>query len=655
MKIPVETRQVARPSAVNAPMQNPGVAGIASGARADLFGAIAKDAAVLGESIRRARVMAEVSARLAEAQKEHSAYWIERSSRPDDFKTLSADNDKFLGDLHQRVLASIDDAEGKAVLGERLQDYATRSQIQAMNTARDQEIRYSDRQMRLAMENSRMTMGATTDPAELGRMRAEIRAGLNAQIEAGVYSRPDADALWNDFVSGTQRDQLERLVQDDPYQAFRLLGSKEPIEGIDVSTRGTLLRAANAEISRREAERDERVRLVVKDAQEALKYGFRPPNLEAVVAAARGTKYEAELGQDVAILDASAAFARLRPDEQQQQIQQLRTADTLTGGQARFLSQIEKIHDEQQRELKTDPAGLAVRAGVVPRQSPLDLSDPDALAAGLQSAAVNFQIARDHYGEQAAPLLAADVTRLQDFMGRANADDRAAVLGVMADNLGPAMPAAMRQLYDKGNTLPALAGQIITEGDRDAARLMLSGQKVLEANKEVLPSGNDFKAGLQERLGAAYAASPAHGAAIMEGVKAAYAGLAQREGDLSGELDGKRLDKAVELVTGGLVEFGDDILQAPARGVDTDRFETWVDGLRPFDVDRMGGVAGFEDRAALELIRDKGRLVSAGNGRYMVVVPSLAGLPEPLKTHDGRLFLLDWNAKATHHGTPEVR
>lgn len=656
MKIPVETRQVARPGSTNAPMYSVEAAGIKAGANAKAFGMLADESAALADEIRVARLRSEVTNRLATAQKEFSDFWIERSTRPDEFKTLGEDTQKIMTEISSRATAGLDDVEAQTLLSERLQDFALDKQMNADATARRQELEYSDKQMRLAMENSRTVMSNTNDPLEAERIRIEIRAGLDAQIAAGVYSTPDAEALWSDFVSGTQSDAMEKLVYTDPYKASRLLHSDEPIEGLDFGARAQFIRAADAEINRRVAEHERAIYKEVKSAVADMEHGIRPKNLDAVMKAAAGTQYEEMLGTNKEILDASTEFAALDLDEQARYLEQVADEEPGSADEVRFRERIEKIHAAQAKQLKEDPAGLAIKKGLVRDQAPLDFSGPDALSASLQDMRINYDIQLKHFGESAAPLRGSDVTALQRFLSTASAPEQASVLGLMASELDTAMPAAMRQIYDKGNVLPALAGQVIAEGDEHAASMILAGQKTIEQNKAILPTGDDFKAGIMSRLGGAYAASPQHWAAISEGVRAAYAGLSQLEGDTTGILSDDRLDRAVTSVTGGLVEYGDQLLQPPERGVDSDRFATWIDNLRPFDLDRMGGVAGYEDKAALEMIRDrlesgKARLVSVGNGEYEVYTIGLNDRPEPLLNHDGGKFRLNWAVKATHHQT----
>jgi len=125
--------------------------------------------------------------------------------------------------------------------------------------------------------------------------------------------------------------------------------------------------------------------------------------------------------------------------------------------------------------------------------------------------------------------------------------------------------------------------------------------------------------------------NPKHQAAIIQTTKAVYAAMVADASITDGILDTDILDKALEQVTGGVLEieadgsgwFVDDKykIQAPARGVTSDMFENYLEGLRPGDVDQMGGTLAFSSQEAIEKIQS-GVLVNVGKGKYLVNIGS---------------------------------
>lgn len=168
--------------------------------------------------------------------------------------------------------------------------------------------------------------------------------------------------------------------------------------------------------------------------------------------------------------------------------------------------------------------------------------------------------------------------------------------------------------------------------------MMIMGQEQIKENKAIMPKDTDLAPTITSYLGDVFVSNPKHQAAIVNASKAVYAALAADSGITDGVFDETLMEQALEQVTGGVLEieadgsgwFVDDTykIQAPARGVTADAFENYLGGLRPGDIEQMGGIAAYSDEDAVDQIQ-KSILVNVGQGRYLV--------------HTGTGYLLDNN------------
>ena len=155
----------------------------------------------------------------------------------------------------------------------------------------------------------------------------------------------------------------------------------------------------------------------------------------------------------------------------------------------------------------------------------------------------------------------------------------------------------------------------------DVARTMLEGEALL--NKSKGDAAGDGKGGkfpmptpqamtteLEAMVGSSFAGRPGAYEVAQQAVRAYYAGSAAKAGDVSGELDRKRLQEAVRAVLGEPVDInGADVL--PPWGMDEDTFVDAVEARWPMVAAAVppGLSRDFDDY----------QLRTAGSGRYFLV------------------------------------
>lgn len=155
----------------------------------------------------------------------------------------------------------------------------------------------------------------------------------------------------------------------------------------------------------------------------------------------------------------------------------------------------------------------------------------------------------------------------------------------------------------------------------DVARTMLEGEALLNKSKGdaagdgkggkfPMPTPQTMTTELEAMVGSAFAGRPGAYEVAQQAVRAYYAGAAAKAGDVSGELDRKRLQEAVRAVLGEPVDInGADVL--PPWGMDEDTFVDAVEARWPMVAATVppGLSRDFDDY----------QLRPGGSGRYFLV------------------------------------
>jgi len=230
--------------------------------------------------------------------------------------------------------------------------------------------------------------------------------------------------------------------------------------------------------------------------------------------------------------------------------------------------------------------------------------------------------------------------------------ERAALLDGLQATMGEHWPTALRELQAAG--LPPEAGHaaVIAQHNADRAMTVLEGWDVRRLEPQFNPTNDTV---LRDAMNTAIPPqalagfSPEFSKGLRDTVMSAYAKLAKDAGDVSKMTNTDRLQQAIDMVTGGIVEYDRPGLGgtnpktiAPVPGMTSNQFTDLLDGLTPTDIDeaylptsgrRSGGPADIDH------IRRYGTLIALGNGRYGA---SINGMP--LVRGDGGPFILDLGA-----------
>lgn len=542
-------------------------------------------------------------------------------------------------------------------------DYASRAQLRLLEQQQAQQIKENAAQtstMASGFRDDAMNAYRAGDIALALKKQEQLFALWDEAVADGVFDVEKVASAKAKFEESADANlllgQFDKTLRNQGVEsAEKALDNLKQVEKSDLSpeareklittmeTRISRARAAaNREQAKKKAEQaaiEKQLKRSVKSAIHALDRGYIPENLEQLSEAVAGTDLEADLAKATQFAEAANEFSLLNPDTQAATLNRMREDKSRSGEEVELIERYEKVHNHTVSMLKENPLQLAVEQGVLSGLPPIDLNNPET----LQQRMLAVQTAEAHYRQNISPLTKREVVQMSDAMTKMGADQKLAVLGAVVSATGESSFEIMEQLDKSNQTLLAMAGSLMAEGQPEVARLAILGSEQIQHNKGILPKDTDLMPEVNSYLGTAYIANPRHQAAVVRTVKAVYASMAADAGIIDGTLDTDLLESALEAVTGGVIVrdnpgwgTGDSYVVAPARGVDEDQFEEWIDGLTIADIEAMGGIMALEGDELVEQVQE-GMLVSAGKGRYLVNVGT-----GYLLAPDGEPFELTW-------------
>ena len=177
------------------------------------------------------------------------------------------------------------------------------------------------------------------------------------------------------------------------------------------------------------------------------------------------------------------------------------------------------------------------------------------------------------------------------------------------------------KLTGQANTF-ALAGQLFADGDKLASRAVLKGAEIRANEPDLLgPVKQELIPLIKEEIGNVYGGNALHRRATTEGVLNAYAFLKNRNSMVSGKFDADvdtdLIDEAIQMVTGGLLEYNDSMIEPPVRSMRQREFEGWLDDLHPSYIQSLGRADRYPASSLLNHIRSgKLKLINVAQGQY---------------------------------------
>jgi tail lysozyme len=251
-----------------------------------------------------------------------------------------------------------------------------------------------------------------------------------------------------------------------------------------------------------------------------------------------------------------------------------------------------------QSGLQSDPVATTVAnfPDKLKTPAPLDFTNPQALVAGLK---MRGQIAQTGAANwQTGPLSAMDSQEIVAAKAALTNPDpavKAGIYGAIATLPEDVRGATLKAIG--GNEPKALvevgAGSMMATNPTVAASIF-RGQAAIAVDKGYLPTKGTEATAFDQKFSEAIPAStfslaartdPAGPFAVASGmVKARYADLSAQSADTTGKLNPERLQRAVDDVTGGILEHNGGKLIAPARGMPQPIFDRTMQGITDADL-----------------------------------------------------------------------
>jgi hypothetical protein len=355
-----------------------------------------------------------------------------------------------------------------------------------------------------------------------------------------------------------------------------------------------------------------------------------------VLDAARATNnidLQAKIARDMDVIDKVQRISQLPVAQQaslELELRRQQAAGTATPGAELVEKQLQAKTQAIQKGLESDPVATTVAnfPDKFKTPAPLDFAHPDNLIAGLKMRAQIAQTGAANW--QTGPLSALDSQEVaQAKVALANPDPavKAGIYGAIAqlpEETRNATLAAIGKDSPQMMVGAAAGGMMKTAPEIGAS--IFRGQSAIALDKGYIPAkGAEATAFDQEfdkrvpasTFGLAARTDTAGPYAVAQGmVKARYADLSAQAADTSGKLDKDRLQRAVDDVTGGVLEHNGGKLIAPQRGMPQAIFDKTMYGLTDTDLAGVSTLNG--EKVDANYLRNAATLESVGDGRYYV-------------------------------------
>lgn len=377
-------------------------------------------------------------------------------------------------------------------------------------------------------------------------------------------------------------------------------------------------------------------------------YDVPAEQLLAVQSAAKGTALEPMVRQMVVFSNESARFRALPPRAQEAYLNDLegKVRTNPTPDTVQFLSKLQAISHNQAIAVKNDPISFAAQKGLADVQ-PLDFSKPDTLKDQMLARLSVAEGMRGQYGAPLKVLTQQETKLLSESLKNGTAADKSRLLGALHEAIpdATAYRATMQQIAPD-SPVTAFAGSLMGKSDitqthlfsadtkivaNDVAARVLRGESLLNPPRSAKAEDGkshgfqigkeaDFNNFFNSAAGKAFpgAESQRIRDTYYQATKALYADMSLDAGDRSGNVDGSRVKKAFEAVTGGgVVRFGDSAVIPPfGMTGDTLKSRVYQQFSAAVEAKRTSVPATYIRNASLHQIGDGRYLVEMG-GRFL--------------------------------------
>jgi len=480
------------------------------------------------------------------------------------------------------------------------------------NKLRSEELAVLEREGQVAAEQARRAN------------QNEQRAAVNTALQNGQWDTAEALLRASGLYDG-QPEALELEIQkirnNRDAEEFQVVGNQIVNTGSDAELEGLLSDLTDPEAraafnvdektkqvmtNRVRGEIDRRQGVVRGDANEIAKDSYQnyvsavesgrevsPAQLADVKVDVAGTPYAEALD-----LRLDTEVYALKPvDERAAELQALEGSDTLDN-QARYASYV-AANAKIAQGVQDEGYAFGVKQGLI-EFIPLNLADPSTWEARQEQA----QFMSRHYGIPVSPMAQGEADAIAASIPAMSVADQIALTSTFEST-----PEVWEQLSKGGATVFALVG---ATGDPNLSNIVLQGQKRLENKLSVPPTQKDTMTAAYDYLGDVYDTKNMQ--AVVDAANAYYAQVSPTGAE--GDFDLGVYEEALAAVApvGQVNGFNTSI----PRGTDAGIMQDYVDTFSAEQVRLAGGVPGYTDGRAAEIIQES-RWRAVDNNTYEII------------------------------------
>jgi len=490
-----------------------------------------------------------------------------------------------------------------------------------------------------AAESAVAVAGFSNESARLAREGNEIGAAeqmvsafttIDGLVESGDLKADRAAVMKREInreaSEQTNRKKFDDLIKDEgPLEAEKELNKVKgkPPKGWTPDEWDTYTNSQQVDINRQLAKQKSVRQEVNKQAQIALNQYETAVSLGFEVEPQEKLKVKelvagGPLQEQFDRINRTASFSVLSNADRIARLNELQTGEL--EDVADFSATL-KANSEINKAARKDGYSLGVQQGLIDL-IPFDPGSPESMLARAGQA----DTLSEHYGVPVSPLTDPEADSLSNRINEMTVAEKIQ----LATTLNEA-PAVWGQISAKNQPAFAMAG---ATGDIALMGAVFKGQELLANKLVTAPKSADYLPVLDEFVEDIYGTQDK--AAILEAAKNHYVATA----DDGGIFDQSAFEDSLSAVTGGVGEINGFKIELP-RGIDEDTFDEFIDSFTPSQVEILGGVIGFTNEEAADLIQD-GRIKNIGANKYVVMVNDV----QSLFKLDGTPLTIEWTEQA---------
>jgi len=357
--------------------------------------------------------------------------------------------------------------------------------------------------------------------------------------------------------------------------------------------------------------------------------GYEPRGLEGLRDEIKGTKWEAQLDAALADRDYIQAFAKQPPHTQQSVLEKL-SQGKQTKRSASLLGRLERTAAHTRSALEKDALGHAIDVGAVEAPAQLDFSKPDQLIPQMRQRNRAALKVKETYGVDALPFTGGEINQIENMLANSDAAGKTQILAALHSGVGANHMRSLSQKLAPKQPAFAVAARLSVE-DPQLASDLLESEQILAADPKLKPKPVDWSRTAYEYFDTALSASREQQALMTQSALSLYARETARTGRQSEAFNQDLFEDMLDRVTGGMVEWKDQRIFPPVRGMKQDEFEKFMDTLSEEDLQAfsIGGVQptwGDGKAVPVDYFKRHAVLVSYAPGQYRVRMGNGMGL-----------------------------